>query len=397
MRRITASILLILACCALSAGAASWFDPALGKMLSIFRPATQQAAGKPGIVPAPAAGDQAKFLRADATWAVVDLSPYATNTALSTKADTAAVATLTDRLAVNERNDALTRFDLFSSVGKPGASWADAWTSMNQDYANDWPMRANAYWDSSKKALCTNTPGTNDLCTGGTVYTSGDAGDNYLATNAFNDDGANSLWAAGGYRVTYTDCYGIGYDFGAGAAVRPTAYTVWCSICISHQETWKLQGSNNNTTWTDLESWHTEWTNNRLTITMTPPSTGYRYLRWNGLWSATELEVFSSTTNAVTLRSATTTSSYSPTTGSVFFVTKELETIAASEFTARITKDSFASTSTVTLAKYLTIGSYAYYYGEGTYPTGTGTAVGFEIVTPAKATEVYGGTTYWRP
>lgn len=53
---------------------------------SVMTGATAETAGTSGFVPAPAAGDQTKFLRGDGTWAEVegtDLSSYATTEALN--------------------------------------------------------------------------------------------------------------------------------------------------------------------------------------------------------------------------------------------------------------------------------------------------------------------------
>lgn len=67
--------------------AATWEDPALrNKMVTIFRGATADVAGTPGVVPRPAAGDQGKALLGNGTWGSVSggiESPCAVNTTSS--------------------------------------------------------------------------------------------------------------------------------------------------------------------------------------------------------------------------------------------------------------------------------------------------------------------------
>ena len=58
---------------------------------SVFGAATSSAAGSNGLVPAPAAGDQAKFLRADKTWAAPANTTYSAGSGLSLSGTTFAV------------------------------------------------------------------------------------------------------------------------------------------------------------------------------------------------------------------------------------------------------------------------------------------------------------------
>jgi hypothetical protein len=50
---------------------------------SVFGKATSTAAGTSGLVPAPAAGSQAKYLRGDGTWATPTNTKYTAGTGLS--------------------------------------------------------------------------------------------------------------------------------------------------------------------------------------------------------------------------------------------------------------------------------------------------------------------------
>ncbi len=55
----------------LCVGANNWYDPYMQKWVAIFRGASAGAAGSPGYVPQPAAGEESLFLRGDGTWSSV--------------------------------------------------------------------------------------------------------------------------------------------------------------------------------------------------------------------------------------------------------------------------------------------------------------------------------------
>lgn len=55
----------------LCVGANNWYDPFLNKWVAMFRGASAGAAGSPGYVPQPAAGEQDYYLRGDGTWAAI--------------------------------------------------------------------------------------------------------------------------------------------------------------------------------------------------------------------------------------------------------------------------------------------------------------------------------------
>lgn len=78
---------------------------------SVMTGATAEEAGTSGFVPAPAAGDQNKFLRGDGTWAEIeggsiDTSSFATKEALdTTNANVSANTTAIESL--NTNNEAI--------------------------------------------------------------------------------------------------------------------------------------------------------------------------------------------------------------------------------------------------------------------------------------------------
>lgn len=121
--------------------AATFYDPIQGQLVKIFQGATAEAAGKAGVVPAPAAGEQGYVLTGNADWtdlstlgtdtlATVTARGATTTTAVTVGGLTVAPATATDdTLALTPAAGGAARFA--GSVTSSDLTAARAWTLPN--------------------------------------------------------------------------------------------------------------------------------------------------------------------------------------------------------------------------------------------------------------------------
>ena len=160
------------------------------------------------------------------------------------------------------------------------------------EYANDGAAQA---------AFVTNAV-SSDLCTGGTASAVSVYGGGYEADKAFDND-SDTLWHSAATGLPFW----IKYDFGGGVTKIVNTYTIQVRATGSYY--WidfKLQGSNNDSDWTDLDT----QTGQSFTagekkqyILATPNTTAYRYYRFyitdvvasgDGYTNAAEIELMES-------------------------------------------------------------------------------------------------------
>ena len=108
------------------------------------------------------------------------------------------------------------------------------------EYANDTDARL---------AYVTNATFGSDICSGGTATALSEL-ENMEASKAF-DDNASTFWSTS---TTEMPTW-IKYDFGSGVTKTVNRYTYTARATVyNYWAAWILQGSNDNTNWTDLDT-----------------------------------------------------------------------------------------------------------------------------------------------
>ena len=117
---------------------------------------------------------------------------------------------------------------------------------------------------------------TSDVCTGGTASSTRWYSTSYDYNKAF-DNSDSTYWD--GYRFEAGDW--IKYDLGSGVTKVAAQYTIQIASTV-YPTSWKFQGSNDDTNWTDIDTQtgQTFTSGEKRTYNSFSNSTAYRYYRW---------------------------------------------------------------------------------------------------------------------
>lgn len=305
------------------------------------------------------------------------------------------------RLTVDEQRIALLTGDLMAHTGAGDQQWLQAFIDAMQDNTG-MAVPTGAYYNSVSRCWSTVTPASTNVAVNATASDSNEYG-GYPASNA-NDGNGGTMWLAG---ANYSNIW-LALDFGVGNTQNVTKYAIVTGYNLADTDmAWTFQGSNNGSSWTQLDYQNTTgWSYSERREYALAASASYRYYRLlfaSGSggpygYAITEFQLYGASVTNITLRTVTTATSASPTHGSLLAVCQELDAVTLNtDVVAKIGKNGTTGIVTLALAKIATIGAYAIYFGEADYASGTGVTMQAELDTAnTKAWELYRLYHSWR-
>jgi len=207
---------------------------------------------------------------------------------------------------------------------------------------------------------------TNDLYESDLVYGSDQTGSGTAsasseaegaAANAFANDGTSTFWGYSG-----TGSGSLTYDFGSGVTKTIQKYTIRARGSFENQspKAWTLEGSNNGSAWTTLDtrSGVTGWTAGEIKTFTFSNSTAYRYYRISitendggGNTTISEVEFMEGTVNDMTLISEPQTAEVEPKTARIVVFEEDVDAVTLNtDLKAYVSRDSGVTWTQITLA-----------------------------------------------
>jgi hypothetical protein len=307
------------------------------------------------------------------------------------------------RLGTIERQLAVLSLELLASTSLARQETDDGFVDSLNDEAGI-QTKTNATYDSTNDlyypVLTAATYGS-DFCTGGTA-TSSTQWAGMPPSQAFDNNASVRFALASGYSTGW-----LKYDLGAGVTkiARKITLQSYLNQCVLN---WSLDGSNNDSTWTNIAS-GTHGNNNDVETWYFANSTAYRYYRLNidssignGI-NVSEMELMECTAEAyynnVTLESTTCAADAAPGNAQALFLVNPIQALTLNtDIKGYVSRNGGTNYTEFTLALKETFGSGLLLYGsDEAITTTSGTNMRIKLTSHNnKDFDFYGWALLWR-